>query len=270
MTARLFFQIASMEARRRMSYRVDFWLTAVVGFAAQFGVVYFLWSAMFSESGKTTMGGFTFEALLVYYVAVLLFGKLVRGVEFDNHVSQDIYEGGLNRYLVFPASYFGFKYAQHLGSMIPALVQLALFGAVSILVFDLKGDVSINAGGVLMCVASLALANLLYFLMSFPLQTTAFWADNVWSLLVALRFITGLLGGIMVPLALFPDWLRQANEWLPFRCLFSVPVEALMGRLAFGEWAAAMLMGLAWVGLLAALDAVIWRRGNLQYSGIGI
>ena len=270
MTARLFLQIASMEARRRMSYRVDFWLTALVGFAAQFGVVYFLWTALFAESGKTTMGGYTFEALLFYYVAVLLIGKLVRGVEFDNHVSQDIYEGGLNRYLVFPASYFGFKYAQHLGSLIPALIQITLFGGVSILAMDLTANTSISPSSVLMSITSIALANLLYFLMSFPLQTTAFWADNVWSLLVALRFITGLLGGMMVPLALFPDWLRQANEWLPFRCLFSVPVETLMGRLAFGEWASAMLIGLAWVGILAAVDAAVWRRGNLQYSGIGL
>ena len=270
MNLRLFLQIARMEARRRMSYRVDFWLSAVVGFAAQFGVVYFLWSALFAESGKTVMGGYTFDSMLLYYVAVFLFGKLVRGVEFDNHVSQDIYEGGLNRYLVFPAPYFGFKYAQHLGSLIPALVQLALFGCVSVLALDLAAGTSVNAAGVLMCVVSLSLANLLYFLMSFPLQTTAFWADNVWSLLVALRFITGLLGGMMVPLALFPDWLRQVNDWLPFRCLFSVPVEALMGRLAFGEWASATLIGLAWVGLLGVLDTAIWRRGNLQYSGIGI
>lgn len=270
MTVRLFFQIASMEARRRMSYRVDFWLTALVGFVAQFGVIYFLWSALFAESGKTVMGGYTFDALLFYYVAVLLFAKLVRGVEFDTNIAQDIYEGGLNRYLIFPASYFGFKYAQHLGSMVPALLQLAFFGGVSLLFLDLPGHSPVSLSGVLMCIVSLALANLLYFLMSFPLQTTAFWADNVWSLLVALRFITGLFGGIMVPLSLFPEWLERANALLPFRCLFSVPVEALMGRLSLGTWVTAMVVGLCWVGLLAALDMAVWRRGNLQYSGIGI
>jgi ABC-2 type transport system permease protein len=267
---RLFLEVASMEARRRMSYRVDFWLNALVGFAAEFGVVYFLWQAMYAESGKTVMGGYTFEALIFYYVVIFLFAKIVRGVEFDNHVAQDIYEGGLNRYLVMPTSYFGFKYAQHLGSLLPALIQLALLGGVSILALDLAADVDIHLGGLLMAAGSLLLANLLYFLLSFPLQTTAFWADNVWSLLVALRFVTGLLGGLMVPLSLFPDWAREANAWLPFRCLFAVPVEAVMGRLSFGDWAFAMSVGLLWIVLLAMLDAAVWRRGNLQYSGIGI
>jgi len=267
---RLFFQVMSIEARRRMSYRVDFWLTALVGFVAEFGVVYFVWTALFAESGKTSMGGYSFDAMLLYYIAVILFGKLVRGVDFDNHVSQDIYEGGLNRYLVFPASYFTFKYAQHLGSLIPALLQLTIFGGVCLLAMDLTTDIQVTAAGVAMCLLSLALANLLYFLMSFPLQTTAFWADNVWSLLVALRFVTALLGGMMVPLALFPHWLGAANDWLPFRCLFAVPVEAFMGRLSFGDWSSAMVLGLSWVAVLATVDAAVWRRGNLQYSGIGI
>ena len=270
MNPRLFVHVASIEARRRMSYRVDFWLTALVGFAAEFGVVYFLWSAMFAESGEAVLGGYSFEAMLFYYVVIFLFAKIVRGVEFDNHVSQDIYEGGLNRYLVFPASYFGFKYAQHLGSLLPAVIQLTLFGGICLLGMDLTATVDLTLQGVAMCLASLALANLLYFLMSFPLQTTAFWADNVWSLLVALRFVTALLGGLMVPLSLFPDWAQAVNSWLPFRCLFSVPVEALMGRLPASQWALAMCVGLTWALVLAVVDAAIWRRGNLQYSGIGI
>ena len=121
-----------------------------------------------------------------------------------------------------------------------------------------------------MCLLSLALANLLYFLMSYPLQTTAFWADNVWSLLVALRFVTALLGGMMVPLSLFPQWAQDINRWLPFRCLFAVPVEALMGRIDAAAWGEAMVVGVVWVGVLSLLDAWVWRRGNLQYSGIGI
>jgi ABC-2 type transport system permease protein len=194
----------------------------------------------------------------------------VRGVDFDNHVSMDIYEGGLNRYLVFPASYFGFKYAQHLGSLLPAFVQITIFGAICIPALDLAADLPITLGGLAMCVASLALANLLYFLMSFPIQAVAFWADNVWSLLVALRFLTALLGGMMFPLALFPEWIQDANRYLPFRCLFAVPVEALLGRLSFQDWVWAMVVGLLWASVLGLLGAQVWRRGNLRYTGIGI
>jgi ABC-2 type transport system permease protein len=270
MSPRLFLRIASVEARRRMSYRVDFWLNLVVGFFAAFGVVYFLWTALFRESGQAEIRGYTLDAMLVYYVAVLLFAKAVRGVDFDNTVSTDIYEGGLNRYLLFPSSYFWFKYAQHVGALLPAILQLVLFGGGFLLFMDVPGSIDVTAGGILMCFGSLALASLLYFTMSFPLQNVAFWADNVWSLLVALRFLTSLLGGALFPLALFPGWIQDVNAWLPFRCLFSVPGEVFIGRMGFGSWAASMVLGAAWCVAIGFLDLLIWRRGTLQYTGVGI
>ena len=270
MSARLFFHVISVEARRRMSYRVDFWLTALVSFATQLGVVYFVWTSLFAESGKTTMGGYTLDGMLLYYVAVLLVGKLVRGVEFDNHVSQDIYEGGLNRYLVFPTSYFLFKYAQNLGALLPALMQLALFGVWFLFVLDLPPDVQLTPLTVAMGLVSVAVANLLYFVMLFPLRCVAFWADNVWSLVVALRFTSGILGGFLIPLSVFPEWSRAILAWLPFRFLFDFPVNVTLGKIPAGEWALGLGLALAWAGVMALIGRVVWRRGELQYSGIGI
>ncbi len=270
MTGRLFVQVASIEARKRMSYRVDFWINALIGFVAEFGIVWFLWGALYAESGKTVIAGFDFDQMLVYYVVAILFGKVVRGTEFDAHVSQDIYEGGLNRYLVFPASYVGFKYAQHIGSLLPAFIQMALFGGLWLAFAGGRGAEDMTATGAIMSVSTLLLANLLYYAMSFVLHAVAFWADNVWSLIVALRFVTSLLGGLMFPLALFPGSVQTVNEWLPFRNLFALPAETLLGRSGFDDWAQGMVVGLLWLAILSALGRVVWRRGNLQYSGIGM
>ncbi len=270
MSPRLFLQVASVEMRKRMSYRVDFWINAFVGFAAELTVAWFLWTALYAESGKSVIGGYDFDTMLVYYVFVIVFSRLVRGTEFEANVSQDIYEGGLNRYLVFPASYFGLKYAQHIGGLFPTIVQTGAFVAFWLIATGGAGGESITPTGVLMCAASLILANLLYYAMSFPLHVTAFWADNVWSLLVTLRFASNLLGGRMFPLVLFPLFLRNANEWLPFRTLFALPVEALLGRISFDAWLQGMAVGLVWLVVLAQVGRAVWRRGNLQYSGIGI
>lgn len=270
MSPRLFLRIAGIEMRRRMSYRVDFWINIVVGFAASFGVVYFLTTALYRESGQAELGGYSLAAMLVYYVAVLLFSKVVRGVDFDNQVSTDIYEGGLNRYLIFPSSYFWFKYAQHVGALLPAVLQLLFLGGTFLLLSDLPPDARPTLPGCLMGAGSLMVGSLLYFTMSFPLQSVAFWADNVWSLLVALRFLTNLLGGLLFPLALFPGWIQEINAWLPFRALFAVPAQVCMGRMGVGAWATSMVLGLVWCAVIAALDRAVWRRGTLQYTGVGI
>ena len=195
MSPRLFFQVASIEARSQMSYRVDFWINAVVGFVAHFALMYFLWSAMFTESGATRIGGYDFHGMLFYYVGVILFGKIVRGPELQGGVSTDIYEGGLNRYLVFPTNYFGFKVAQSLGQLGPAFVQLILLGVVFLLVLPMPDDVRLTPLTLAMGVTAALAGHLLYFVLGFPLQCVAFWADNVWSLSVALRCLSSRLGG---------------------------------------------------------------------------
>ena len=57
MTPRLFRHVLGIEAKSRLSYRAEFWLSALAGFAADFGVVWFLWVAVFETSGKEMIGG---------------------------------------------------------------------------------------------------------------------------------------------------------------------------------------------------------------------
>ena len=88
MNARLFLHIASVEARKRMSYRIDFWINTLFGFLAEFGVHFFLALALFAESGSTQIRGFAQPDLVVYFVTVLLIQKIVMGPDFGGHVSE--------------------------------------------------------------------------------------------------------------------------------------------------------------------------------------
>lgn len=268
---RLFGHVVSLEARKSMSYRADFWINALLSFFASLGVVAYLWWSIFQASGSATIGGWTFHGMLLYYVLVILSGKLVRGEEFGGgQISQDIYDGGLSKYLVYPTSYFRFKYAQALGGLVPALVQLALFGAIAPLLLALPEDQRPTWAGALMGAVSLGLANLLYFTLALPIQGVAFWADNVWSLSVLLRFGSGLLGGAMLPLDLFPDWAQRVLDWLPFRYLFDFPVNTLLGRIGPAEWLRGVAVGLAWTAIAALGARFVWKRGEKAYTGVGI
>jgi ABC-2 type transport system permease protein len=269
-TPRLFWQIASLEARTRMSYRVDFWLNVAAGFLVEFGIAWYLWRAVFDHATAATIGGYDFSGMVVYYLAVILLGKLVRTNRFEGAVSGDIYEGGLNRYIVFPAPYFPFKYAQHLGTLVPAALQFLLFGGLTLFVLHMPPEMAPTLPGLAMALAALALGNLLYYILDYAVQLIAFWADNVWSLDVAKWFVASLLGGYMVPLSVFPDGLRGVLEVLPFRFFFDFPARALTNQMTVGEWAAGMALGAVWCIVFAAAAAGIWSRGRLRYTGVGI
>ncbi|MFT4543210.1 MAG: ABC-2 type transport system permease protein [Planctomycetota bacterium] len=270
MTPRLFLHAFSTEARKWMSYRADFWLTAVFAFVAHFGVAYCLWRAIFDGAQHAEVAGYSFDHMLLYYVLAILFGKLVRGSDRMADVAQDIYEGSLSRYLVYPTSYFGFKYAQHLGQLVPAGVQLGVLAILYTFILPFPQEVTIGAVNIAMACGSILVANLLFYSMSVPLQAVAFWADNVWSLVVMMRFVTGLLGGAMLPLALFPEWAQEWLLWLPFRYLYDFPIAVLTGQVTLGRWLLGIALGLTWIALIGAVTRIVWRRGMLAYSGVGI
>jgi ABC-2 type transport system permease protein len=203
-------------------------------------------------------------------VAVILVAKLVRGADLDGEsVSTDIYEGSLSRYLIYPAPYIALKYAQKVGALWPAVVQFVLFGGLFPFLLS-DGAAGSTPASVAMGLVSIAVGNLLYFLMAWPLHGIAFWADNVWSLVVALRLVSGLLGGTMLPLSVFPSWSQPVLDALPFRHCFAEPVHALLGRASLAEWLASTGLALLWCAVFAAAGWAVFARGRLRYTGVGI
>ena len=265
----LFTRVLSLETRKLMSYRFDFWLNVVVSFFAQLAVAYFLWLAVFTSGGEETIGGFTFEGMVTYYVLAILLGRIARGQERDLTVSQDIYDGALTKYLLYPTDYFGFKYAAHLGDLVPGLLQLGLFGLLSLAFLDLSA-LTVTPATIAATAVLLVLANLLGFLLRLCVMLVAFWADNTWSLNVMLRFTSDLLGGLMLPLTLFPEWAREVLVWTPFPYLFYVPVMTLLGSIEGAELARAVAVAAGWVVVTALVALAVWRRGTLAYTGVGM
>ena len=269
MSPRLFFHLLGFEFRAQLAFRATFWINALAGFVAEFGVTWFVWAAVFRESGKVVIGGYTFDGMVLYFLAVVLLGKIVSGREFEGAVSSDIYEGSLNRYLVLPASYTAFKYAQRIGFLGTAFVQFALFGVASLLLLLLPPG-GVTWGSVAMAAGVTIAASILYFLFDNVIQYIAFWADNVWSLDVAKRFVMMLLGGYMVPFSVFPEPVRRVLEVLPFRYFFEFPARVLLGEIPFVAWAQGLaLMGI-WGAVAWVIGRFLWHRGQLQYTGVGI
>ncbi len=266
----LLWNVSSTEARKRMSYRTDFWINSLGGIAVNFSVYWFLAHALFAASGASTLGGYTPRGMVLYYVFAILMGRMVQSTEMEMGTSQDIYDGSLSRYLLYPVSYPAVKYAEQVGALAPQMIQMTLFGAVAPFLVGIPQEVHITPASVAMSLASLAVANLLHYLLLLPIQEVAFWAENVWSLVVAERFVMSLLGGLLLPLDLFPDWARQVLYWLPFPYLYSVPVRTLMGRVTVTEWATGLVIATLWCGVAAALGRLVWRRGDLQYTGVGL
>lgn len=266
----LFWQVFSLELRKQMSYRVDFWVNSLFAFVAAMGVMYYLWQSIYRSSGQQTIAGYTLGGMILYYLLVILLGRLVRGSQQVMNIAMDIYDGSLTRYQLYPTSYLGFKYAEHLGALLPVVAQIAIFALIAPLFLSLPPGVEVSVSHCLAALLVVVVANLLYFLLALPLQLVAFWADNVWSLVVMLHFIGALLGGAMLPLELFPADLVAVLRCTPFFYLYYFPVQVLLGQVDGAALGQGLLVMTLWLLVMGGLGGLVWQRGLRRYTGVGI
>jgi ABC-2 type transport system permease protein len=256
-----------LELKKMISYRADFWIGFVGNVVTQFGVAFFLWKAIFTARGVDEMEGYTFGGLMLYYLLVPLVERIVFGQEMG-FMSGEIYDGGLTRYLLYPVSFFRVKYAATLAQSTLFIAQMLLTLTVFLLVF--RNPFSLTWRNFAAALPVFLLSGLLHFCLTACLEMTAFWADNVWSIMVFNRMITHLLGGGLIPLAFFPAKLRAVLEYLPFPRVVSFPIRCLLGQVGQGEWLKGMGLTAAWALVFAGLAALVWRKGLKGYSGVGI
>jgi ABC-2 type transport system permease protein len=270
MNLRLYAAVAGMQARKLMSYRGDFWISAVVGFVAQAGILYALWHSLYREAGTAEIAGRTLAGTMLYYVVALLVSKVVRGNDNDHGMAEEIYSGGLTRFMLYPTNYFAFKFAQRAGDQVPSLVQLVAFGAIVPLLLPHAPEADMSAASIGLGLLAMVAASTLHYFLYLPVHAVAFWADEVWGLNVLVRMTSGFLGGLLLPLTVFPPWLREGVAWTPFPYLFSWPVETMLGTGKAGPFLPSLAMCVAWTLLFMAIGRLVWRRGGREYSGVGI
>lgn len=261
--------VFSLELRKIMSYRADFWVHFLGNVLTQVALAFFLWKSIFEFMGVDELGGYDFSTLMLYYIMVPLVDRMVRGPEM-NHIALEIYEGTLNRYLIYPVSFFGYKYTTHIAQSSIFSFQFIMAVIVYLLWFGVPEGVNLHWKGMLMGGGAVLTGTVLFFFLVASLEMVAFWADHVWSLLVMLRFILYFTGGGMIPLSLFPELLQKIVFYLPFPYLASFPIRCFIGRVTIDEYLLSIGIMAAWIVITAIIAAFVWRAGLKRYSGIGI
>lgn len=104
---------------------------------------------------------------------------------------------------------------------------------------------------------------------SLCLGLLAFWftevstIDNLfWACLV-------FLGGQALPITFIPAVFQNLVRILPFRYMFSFPLEIFFGKLSTGEIITGLFFQLTWIVILIFLYKIMWRQGLKVYSAFG-
>jgi ABC-2 type transport system permease protein len=94
------------------------------------------------------------------------------------------------------------------------------------------------------------------------IAVAGFWLLETRGLQIMYMLASSFLGGLYVPLALFPHWLRIVATATPFPSVMMYPIDVLSGLGGAGRAAELVLAQLAWLIGLAAVGQIATRAGR--------
>jgi ABC-2 type transport system permease protein len=116
---------------------------------------------------------------------------------------------------------------------------------------------------------SLAMAWIINFTVHLVVGMIAFWADNALGYDTFIYQLYIMLGGVMVPIELFPAMVGKVLYWTPFPYILDFPVRVMIGRATGMEMWLGLGAQLAWIAVLLVAFNLLWRCGLRRYGAAG-
>lgn len=254
--------LARLNAQSWMAQRSFFFLLAF-GWMVGPLIYLFVWA---TAAGGGTVGGFSRDAFIVYYLALILVNQITFTTA-NWTVGDSIHEGVMNDVLLRPAPAF----TDALGNELAGKVVFLTFDVPVVIGLGLllRPALAFTLPDVLLFVPALVMATLLRFLAGYALALLAFWSTRADGLLALHDALLFLLAGQVAPLALLPAAIRQVALVLPFRFMISFPLEVLTGQLDGSALLTGFVLQGLWLVLAGGVAALIWRAGLRRYAAVG-
>ena len=250
---RLYYEVARRSLRRQMTYSAANWAGAATNIF--FGCLRsFVFVALFEA--RAEVQGYQLDDALAYVwltQAILMFSQIWGWWEISNSIRT----GAVATDLARPFDYYLYWLSQDIGRALYFLLlrSVPIYAAGALLF-----GVGLPSEPLIWLAFAISLvgAELVSFSFRFLLNLSSFWLLDHRGIAILASVAASFFSGLLVPNALFPDWLRAISDWLPFQSILYVPSRVFLGQLGGAALAGALLQQLAWfVGLTVAGRAVL-------------
>lgn len=202
---------------------------------------------------------------LVWYLAITEWVVLSLPL-IHLQIEQDVRSGDIAYRLPKPISYLGFRLAEAWGDIVLRSAVLGLAGCV--LASAMAGGLPGDPRGLLLALPLGVLAAFVGLCCHAAIGLCAIWLQDSTPVYLVWQKLAFILGGLFVPLEIYPAWLRDFALWTPFSAMMHGP-----GRMAFG-WQPELALLVAakllfWAGVSVLVLWWTYRRGlrSLDVSG---
>jgi ABC-2 type transport system permease protein len=223
-----------------------------------------LWSAV---AGDAPIGRYGQPEFVSYFLATFIVRQITGSWAFYE-IAFEVRNGTLAMRLLRPVHPL-FAYAAEGMAAMPMRFAVSL--PVAIVALAVLGRAASTHDPVLWTLWAVSVAGgwMITMLVNLILGCMSFFVESSMKLMDAWLVFYFVLSGYLIPIDLFPAWLQEIVDLLPFRYQIGLPVELMTGAhdhrqaliLLAGQW--------AWVAVGLAATAALWRRGLRQFAAYG-
>lgn len=253
--------IATINMRTRFAYLASM-LSELAILSFRFVIAVYFYEATYASTNEL-FDQLTLQELLWCVTLVRCFESSATEPSVSEIIEDDVRSGSLAYAIIKPYSYIFFQYCAFLGRMV---ANLSFFLPVSVvLMVYFAGVPTLSVQSVILSLVLLLLGQTLNFFIELAIGLLAFWIEDVKSISWAYHTLTLILGGVIIPLAVLPDWFAEIASYLPFRQLF-YSAARLMVRFDSDLSISFFTMQLVWLTFVSVMMYYLWRKGSKHVS----
>ncbi|SCW75799.1 ABC-2 type transport system permease protein [Paenibacillus tianmuensis] len=246
--------IGRISLRNHFAYVLDFIIRSIFLIIIMYIFIQ-LWQTTYRGEGSQLIAGYSFEQIIWY----ILFAEALTMAfpSLCTRVEEEVKSGDVGYKLTRPFSYIGYHYMAYVSEVtVRLLVNLAVGCALGLAFF---GPPSFGWGWLGFFTMSLG-AMTVNFMLNMALSLSAFWVEETRGLEFVYNKLLFTIGGMLMPLELFPEALQQVCRWLPFQVVLYFPAKTAV-RWEEVHLAPMLSVQWAWVVVLALVVWLIYRKG---------
>lgn len=188
-------------------------------------LIYHLWKAIFASAGTDMVNGMTFSDTMIYLVfASALFSFMEMWLVWD--MGRDIQDGRIVVDLLKPMPYRTYLFFSLCGECVVNF--FTTFMPTAIVVYFVSGaDIHLGMN-LIWFVISVVCSLLINYYINFVIGTVCMYTESIWGINIMKEVVIGVLSGATIPLAFFPEGLKNVVMYLPFQAIINSPLELLL------------------------------------------
>jgi ABC-2 type transport system permease protein len=263
---------------RRFGKLVALYLEGVMFYKAAFlfnlftplvllGGQFLLWNALYGLSDTGVIGSYDSASMYTYLVVAFAINNLLTWGS-ENNLSREIRSGTIAARCMRPVPFIYQSVASMAGPMLPQAV--VNFGVAGIIFAIFGRHMALpSPAGLPLAILSLILGVTLRMALASWFSLLCFYTTSHLGLSWTRRALMEFFSGALIPIAIFPDWLKTVSYCTPFPLMLQTPISLFLGEPLPLPLGVTFGLQIAWTAAFILFHELLYSRirKNLTFAG---